>query len=637
MQLVSVKKAANILGITERHLRRKCSEGEITGAQKISGAWHLPAAYDSRLVGLVSGRGRKEDISALDVYSKPKRDAALRKLGAIREFEDFSAMWVRGGGLRTEAMAAFCEMAEMGASTLKRWLKAWREQGIEGLVDTRGGEVGIKGFSPQPAEMFESLYLDQKKPSIKTCLQTVEYYSKSHGLKWIIPSLRSVQKYVQNVMPLPMQVLHRDGRAAYDAKYSPYIESDPDSFAPGECWVGDHHQFDFWVRHRNRWIRPWVTAWMDYRSRKLVGYVISDSPNQTTILRAFGRGASVLGLPGKVKIDNGKDYDSEMWTGITKAKRIALKAGYIDEPMVAGLYGLMDISVSFSQPYHPQSKPIERLFATVATQFSKQIETYCGNNTISRPENIKDVLGSERAIQRAYDLESITELFEKYADVYNQSSHHGEGMNGLCPNTIFNSRENMRVVDPGALSLLMQVWSGKRTVGKNGIQFNHFNYGQYDPALAMYKGRDVRVAYDPDDITHISVYDLTTLKLVCVVGQNELVNIGDGGKVNEESMRKAQAAKARARRTVREYKPAAIVAASELAELTIDAQRALASGVDIKDPKNLQLVRTALDGQGATYAAAMRLKKAAGAESMSLELDFGAMKQGSQQVDLGLI
>lgn len=597
MNLIATTNAAQVLGFTERHLRRLASGGEISGAQKLKNRWHIPASYDKRLLALVTGRSRKENMSALDCYSKPKRDAALRKLGTIREFEDFSAMWVRGDGLRSEAMDEFCRMAEIGQSTLKRWVKSWRDEGIEGLVDSRGGELGVKGFTEDAAEMFKSLYLDQRRPSAKTCLQTVCHFNKIHSCGWVLPSLRSIQKWIQKEIPQGVRVLHREGVASYDAKCAPYIQSDPDSFAPGECWIGDHHQLDFWVRHRNRWIRPWLTMWMDYRSRKMTGWVVTDNPNQTTILRAFGKGAKELGLPSKVKIDNGKDYASAMWMGQTKTQRQASKADpNDDQTFTAGLYAMMDISVSFSIPYHPQSKPVERLFHTVDMQFSAQIETYCGKDSARKPDYLNDRLQSSRAIERAHSLESIAELFEDYADVYNQTAHRGEGMNGRSPNEVYNTREAKRVIEPGALALLMQVWSSELKVGKNGVRFSNFNYGQYDPALLNHQGKKVRVAYDPDNITTIQVYDAITMKLLCIAEQNELIALGD--KTSEQAMREAQAAKARAKKLVKNYKPAAVVARSGLAELAIDAQRAISSGVDIKDPRNLQFVRTALDGQG---------------------------------------
>ena len=142
-----------------------------------------------------------------------------------------------------------------------------------------------------------------------------------------------------------------------------------------------------------QWVRPWLTAWTDMRSRTLVGWHVNTGGNQTTIMRALRRGVDSYGPPESVKIDNGRDYDSEMWTGTTKAKRRkSLKAGYIDETMVTGLYGMLGISVSFSIPYHPQSKPIERFFHTVDIQFTKTFDTYCGKDHARKPTALKNTL-----------------------------------------------------------------------------------------------------------------------------------------------------------------------------------------------------------------------------------------------------
>jgi putative transposase len=536
-------------------------------------------------------------------------------------------------------MSAFCESLEMSCSTLKRWIKEHRDGGIEALVDTRGGNIGVKGFSREAADMFKSLYLDQRRPSAKTCLQTVVYYNSANDCGWSIPALRSIHKWINDHIPAAALILHREGVAAYEARCAPFIQSDPDSYAPGECWVGDHHQLNFWVRHRQRWIRPWLTMWMDYRSRKPVGWVMCTSPNQTTILRAFGRGAATVGLPSRVKIDNGRDYDSQMWTGTTKAKRRVLGRGYMDEKLCRGLYAMMDVSVSFSIPYHPQSKPVERFFATVDTQFSKQIETYCGADSARKPEYVNDMLKSKFTQARGLTLESASKLIEKWFDAYSNTVHKGAGMDAT-PNEVFSRRVSRRSLAKGTLELLLQVWSGEIKVGKNGIRFNNMLYGQFDAQVMAYHGSSVRIAYNPDDISTINVYDAVTMKLLTVAAQNELIKLGDAA--SEDAMRDAQRAKARARRAVKEYKPAAVVSRKSLPELTIEAQRAMSDTEPAGPDDNasmIELVRTPLDGQLGLHREMRRLKKAAGAETdeHEIKLDLLSVAPHEGEIDLGLL
>lgn len=51
-KLISIPDAAAALGQTERHLRRLCAAGRISGAVKDGGEWQIPKTYDTRLHGV---------------------------------------------------------------------------------------------------------------------------------------------------------------------------------------------------------------------------------------------------------------------------------------------------------------------------------------------------------------------------------------------------------------------------------------------------------------------------------------------------------------------------------------------------------------------------------------------------------
>jgi len=80
------------------------------------------------------------------------------------------------------------------------------------------------------------------------------------GRSWRLPSYKRMCGLVDEHIPLPVQLLYREGMAAYEAKYGSYIQSDAESCEPGEVWIADHCAFNCWIRYRGRWIRPWVTA-----------------------------------------------------------------------------------------------------------------------------------------------------------------------------------------------------------------------------------------------------------------------------------------------------------------------------------------------------------------------------------------
>ena len=501
-----------------------------------------------------------------------------------------------------------------------------------GLVDNRGGVTECSAFSKDAQDFFKALYLTPQQMSVKLCYDMTAYQSKKLGLGWQIPSLRSVQAFASEI-PEHIRVLYRDGKAAYDAKFAPYIEREPESIAPGSWWTGDHHQFNLFVRHRGRWVRPWVTAWEDMGSRAAVGWHVSESPNQSTILIAMRRGIEKFGPPDSVKIDNGKDYDSRMFTGMTKKQR---RSGVdIDESLMLGIYGMMNITASFAQPYHPQAKPIERMFDTLDCQFTKTFKTYCGKDSDRKPEELTSYLKTEKAIEEATSLEQFAEVLGKWFEAYNNTAHSGIGMDGRSPMQVMATRTSRRVIDSSVLDMLLCVWSGQLKAGKNGIRFNGMNYGQYDSKIVA--GASVRIAYDPDDVRTVAVYSGDNLSFICYAEQNRLVKYGD--PISEEFVREAHAKKQTILRTAKAYRNTSCLNGLDITELAIAAKNdaAIASA---QEDVNLRPVSTPLDGQGKEYnrqKTQRQYKLAAGAESMSMGLDDLMSNHTSTLPKLGLL
>ncbi len=625
MKYLDIKTAAELLGQTARHVRRLCREGKLAGAERAGGKWRIPTTAEP---ALAVAESKDHDPAELAAIAKHKRDEAVRRLGIIKDFEEFAARCSSSCISKNKALDLYVATHNIKKRTLQRCMSKYMHQGLIGLVDTRGGVAGADAISKDAFELFKAMYLTQQRLSVKSCWQNVCYINKSQKKGWRVPSLDFMYKYINRQIPQPVQVLHREGLAAYQAKYAPYIQSDPDSVQPGAMWVGDHHQFNCWIRHRGKWGRPWVTAWEDYRSRTITGFHISTTPNQTTILRAMKKAIESYGPPDAVKIDNGKDYDSQMWTGTTKAKRRALRKGYIDEYMVAGLYAMLEVAVSFSLPYHPQSKLIERFFDTLDVQFTKTMPTYCGKDSERKPDYLKDLLSSEKAIAEAHDIESFTKLVGQYVKVYNNTAHSGAGMDKRAPLEVLGQRRSQRVMAEGVIDLLLRAWSGEIAVGKNGVRFKNMYYGQFNPKLLAYQGKKVRVAYDPDNLAVIDVYDAVTLKLVTGAEQNELVRYGSA--VSDEAYREATRQKATALKVAKAYKDSQLTANMDITTLSMKAMAAGQKTHEKQKTKTIRPVRTPFDSQVAEHKRAdivRAVKKAAGAESTRtvLDLDFTAM------------
>lgn len=619
---IDISTAAERLGTTERHVRRMCTSGKLAGAAKAGRRWRIPTTAHARLMAAPSepAHGRVD----LDRLNPRKRDDAMRKLALVKECEAYCAAAVRNGFFQSQAIEAFAARVDIGKRTLQRWMADFRKDGIGGLIDTRGGgNADGEIFSNDAWQYFLSLYLDLKQPTAKQCYDITYFINNREERGWSIPSIQYVYKYIDRHLPMPVAVLHREGTDAYEAKCSPYIIKDIDSIDPGAIWVGDHHQFNCWVRHRGEWIRPWLTAWADMRTRTMMGWYVTAAPNQVTILQAFRHGINRFGPPESVKIDNGKDYDSEMWTGVTKKQRRVLKKGYIDETNVAGLYALMNIGVSFAIPYNAKAKPVERYFDTLDKQFVKTIPTYCGKDAARKPDDLNDYLKSQRAIDESLTLDEFAEMVGQYIEIYNNSAHTGDGMDGRSPMQVLSGRSSRRMISTDALDLLCQVWTRTQKIGKNGVKVNKLWYGQYDTQLMMAQGRGVRCAYDPDDVSRVRVYDAHTYQYITTAEQATMVAYGTG--VAEEDVREGMRQSTRARRVVRQYKPAAKVAQTDLTHLALAAAKERTQPAPTETTTSLRPVATPMDGQTKEVKRCERVRtvrKAAGAEGVRQVLDF---------------
>jgi hypothetical protein len=566
--------------------------------------------------------------AALSEIPADKREDALKRVGIVLEFEKFSGGVVRTGGTRSEALAAYSMQHKIPVRTLTRWIAKYRDNGIIGLVDTRGRSGGFaEPISEEAFEYFKKMWLTEQRLSVIQCWHYIQYINRSENKGWTIPGERTMYDLVDKRIPLPTQCFHREGKAAYDAKYAPYIQTNPDSIEPGQIWVGDHHQFNCWIRHGGQWIRPWLTAWEDKRSRVIVGWHISPSPNQTTIMLAMKKGIKEFGPPDSVHIDNGRDYDSEMWTGTTKEKRKkTLPKGYIDECGMVGLYSMMDVKVSFAIPYHAQSKSIERLFSTIDCQFTNTIPTYCGKDSKRKPEKLNDLLKNQKSIDIAFDLDGFTKLFGRYAEVYNNNSHSGVGMDGRTPMQVLATRASKRIILDDVLELLMRVWSPELKVSKNGVRIKGVYFGQYNTELSNYKGKMVRLSYDPDDLRKVYVYDAITRNLITAAEQNQFVNYGEA--ISETHLRNATQEKTRAVKAVREFRNSSMVANMALTDIAIRGkEKEQVRNDEEQANKTLRPALTPLDGQVAAHKQLRaRAKLTAKTKGYELDMDLSLLR-----------
>lgn len=615
-QWCPIDTAAERLGVSVGHLRRQCSSELAAGglarrgrpAEGGAARWYVQRAYDRRLLPGNIGELYCVDQAELDRHPKAKVDQARARMVCVQKLREARSTWP--GAVSTWLPRLIAQLQaehpalKLSQTSLYRWdkLAPRLPADLPKLIDTRGGN---RRGEPDPAAWahFRALYLDQNRRTIKSCWRDTRDYCQANDLRWITYT-QCVRKVDADMMPAE-QAAHRDP-ALFRGQFEPYLPMDPERWEPGLCWIGDHAQLDLWARFGKRLIRPWLTAWMDWRSRRIVGYVLTDSPNSSTILASLRHGLmdpANHGGPDELYLDNGKDYACSVFHGQTKRERqVRRKLNALDESAAAGLLGMLSIAVHFAIPYNAKAKGrLERWFYTMHDQFDKTWETYCGRNTQERPERLAAVL---RAPNRIPTFADVSAGLDQFIADYNASCEHSkDDMEGLSPDDVMARCPRIRsFANPQVLSNLLMFWDRPTRVHRNGVSIKPMgktlSYGATDTRLNPYKGaaKQVRVSYDPRDLRTVRVWTLEG-KLICEAKANDHGLRCSAGEVDRNALGEAMKRKRQYVKATRQAKADAIAAVTPAGTLATHQarQRREKPVVAADQAKPLTLVRTPVD------------------------------------------
>lgn len=638
--LVPSDEAAKKLDVTDRRMRQRAAKeladrGMAIYTRHPSGGpmrWFIDRRVDNRLApGIIGEQYQKQDLSR---YPRKKVDKALMQARCVDLFR--AACSTKPGNQAdwiddfVAKLAARFQKIRISKRSLMRWRATYQTPAdIIKLIDSRGGDQKSQG-DPKAWAYFRSIFLDDRPPSIKICWERTKAFAQAESLTWC--SYTSCRRQLNDRIDLEIQVRHRDPKR-WRSQFAPYHEQDPERFAAGECWAADHRPLDLLCRIGKRMFRPYITVWQDWRTRKIVGWDMCETPNSTTILAAFRTAIldpSNMGGPAVIWIDNGKDFDAWTFHGQTKQQRRKRGKVEFDEPVYEGLFGRMDIEAHWAIPRGPQGKPrVERVFATVAGRFDISFGTYTSKDTVRKPEQLKDVVKNLRNVPT---LEHVRERFGEWVKGYNAKSDHSiddmvdadgqrlspnEAMARWCPVL-------RRMADPGALDLLLKIHHKPVNVGRNGVRImiagKAIRYGQYEQALGRFKGtgKKVHVSYDPNDIRTVLIYD-EQWQFICEASMNST-----GGRHNDpisqadaSTLHRRKAAHNRRVNEMRKNRDLEYITDEELMAREAEKRRPTEPTAD---PVNLKIVRTPVDGQSEAIQRETH-RKAAGAETYQFDDD----------------
>jgi len=267
-------------------------------------------------------------------------------------------------------------------------------------------------------------------------------------------------------------------------------------------------------------VRPWFTAFMDSKSRMYLGWRITTAPDHLIIHQAFADMVDRYGIPRAVKFDWGKDFLAKHFVaGSNHPKHRHSKSNANDLPGIFALLGIRFIAV---EPYHGQSKNIERSFKQVIDRFAKLWATYCGPAPTKRPERCdraiaaaKKQLAANGSTELIPTLDQLHKRFTHWIEHdYHQRAHGGQGMHGRSPVRCWNDEVHDRVVRrlPRGKLRFFLMKKKRAKVGRDGIAANDNLYWA-DELAGDQVGRSVIIRWDPDNVNELFVYDNNDLPL----------------------------------------------------------------------------------------------------------------------------
>lgn len=592
--------------------------------------WFVHETADPALARVKFGHQMPADLTHL---TSKKRDQALFRRGILEEWSrKVRAGFELGFGRVRTTNHFLLELETRGVrismATLYNWEREFRDGGLAALVDDRGSKATAPGKDDPFFKVLSQIYLVQQQPKLTFAHELACRLAKERGFP--IRSYEQSKRFIRNI-PRDVLAKYRGGVEDHNNEATPFLKRDYSGLRSNQIWCGDHHQFDVIVdAGGGNLVRPWLTAWQDVRSRKIVGWhVFCHDPNSDTIQLAFKSGVETHYVPESVLVDNGKDYDCYALNGRTKKDRWAKRKLIVnyDSPAMGGLFGAVGVEVFHCEPYHGQSKPVERWFETMEDSFGRAWDTYCGNSPQNKPEQLTIAL--ERG--KAPKIETFIEAFGTWLDAWHEGhKHSGDAMDGKTPAAVWTEcLEFRRVANPKALPFLLMKCGKPVRVTRNGVTLNGLQYGFGERSLYEKLGQDVLLYSDPRNVAQVWA-STTGGEFFALLNLNQSIPF----LADAQALREAMAEKRRVARTASEYFEAGPKRGLSTVDLMIDAAldkakqaRAERGEQPLPEPPPIRPVRSKFEDQLdkmeriASHSAKPAMRKVVGGSDGEQEID----------------
>ena len=567
---LTVKQLAEIKSCTERYIQSCINKGKII-AEVITGLstgrggieYRIPLSKLDEKVQIKYKRYLKklQKETEKQVQEQETEEQESKTIADLTEKEKENAMFWRklleswqsyrgkeedkekADNTFIQVMNVQNEGLHLSRRTLYRKWNSFVMEGEASLTDGRGkhGNHNRK-MTKEIFDVFEYYYLNENKPSIKQCMRETALYFEGQNIE--MPCYTTFKRSAEKI-PKAIKLYFREREKVFIDKCAPYIKRMYEDLESNDIWVADNHTFDIMVEKEGKPVRVYLTAFMDVRSRKMMGWCVTDAPSSDATIYALKKGCEKFGVPRSIYTDNGREFLFHDLGGNGFRK----KGKNGEELKLPSILDDLGIEFRTALPRNARGKGIERAFCTVKEQFSKLFESYTGGTILERPDRLKKVVKSRKG------LPNIEELIQ-YVDIYiegwyNKQPHEGTGMRGKCPDEIF--AENLitqRILPKEKEELMFMRYAKSNTgmlkVGKNGVTLTFYGKQlQYwnEELWLGYFGQNVYVRYNPEDLSSVRIYDNQKRFLCIAVLKEELSYTASKQEVKKQQQQNRNAIK----------------------------------------------------------------------------------------------
>ena len=329
-----------------------------------------------------------------------QRTRALARLRAVERSDACAG----AGRSRAEADAIAAVETGVSASAVGAWRR--RVEGMPAgaraaaLLDTPGRGRSRRDWSGAGADALWTHwltdYLRAERPTAARCWREVSRIARRHG--WAMPPLHAFLRRLKREIPKAEQVRARDGAiAAMDLV--PHVTRTVAGLYPLAIVNGDGKIHDCWAMlPSGRAGRPVVWYWQDVYTRRILAWAAGETESAELIRRSLHEVITVLGLPGRVVLDNTRAASAKEITGgkANRKRNRGRKAATDGE--LPGVLEMLEISYSTTSVDmdaagrgvgRGRAKPIERAFRDLCGDIDSHpllAGAATGRSPLHRPE-----------------------------------------------------------------------------------------------------------------------------------------------------------------------------------------------------------------------------------------------------------